>query len=432
METSELLRRNLRGMQYPSAEHCTVVSPLTFSATGATAFYGVLVRLSDLVVDTLRDLAAGDLRRLIEPAGLGEHPMARFISNSPSARWSASVMRPDIVVSAGRLKVIEFNYNSILSGSSEALILAETFGAIGQRYSLGSAVAVGTDYARLLIDLADDIAAVGPRAPRVAIIYSGAERTRRFSRYFDVVFERLGHYADAVHIVELGDVDIDRGWIVTGGRRADVAIRLFNTESAHEMGLHLGLLAEMERVYETVLLASSECLIFTSNIALALLHERAEQGYVDAATRALIKNHIPWTALLRDGLIGRNGRTTELLEFALTNRSRLVLKPLIGHSGRAIAFGVETEARAWQELLEAATLTGGFCVQEHVVGDRFDLPVFDPQRRGIQQHRATAVFGPFLVGRRRGNMIVRLPAEQADKAAINWETETMRSVVMTA
>jgi hypothetical protein len=175
--------------------------------------------------------------------------------------------------------------------------------------------------------------------------------------------------------------------------------------------------------------ATAECLLYTSNALLALLHEDIDR--LPAADRDLVHGALPWTVLVADRPVTRDGSTHDLAGYALARQAGLVLKPLHGHSGRGVLFGGAATAGQWSAALENAYRDGGFCLQERVSPDTAAVPVYDSRSGTLALHELPYVLGPYLLGRHRGGICVRHPAPGSAEPGINWESGVLHSVALT-
>ena len=87
-----------------------------------------------------------------------------------------------------------------------------------------------------------------------------------------------------------------------------------------------------------------------------------------------IRNHVPWTRLVREEKTDHFGEEVELVEFIKANKGNLVLKPNDDYGGHGITIGWNAEDSAWQEALKAALDDGDYLVQERVPTARETFP----------------------------------------------------------
>ncbi len=125
----------------------------------------------------------------------------------------------------------------------------------------------------------------------------------------------------------------------------------------------------------------------------ALLHDPTFP--LDAADRAFVARHIPWTGIL----LGQGG--ADLRERALREPEAWALKPLDGHGGKGVVLGWSATSREWAAALEAA--------DHHVLQARIPEvhgPFWDAR---VEAERDRLVdLGPFLAKGRLAGFLCRV------------------------
>jgi len=96
-----------------------------------------------------------------------------------------------------------------------------------------------------------------------------------------------------------------------------------------------------------------------------LLTDEAVTADFPAGERKAIRQYIPWTRVVRPVKTTYQDETVDLLDFALKNREKLVLRPNDGVGEQHMVRGWESEASAWERALKRALRTP-FVVQERV------------------------------------------------------------------
>lgn len=96
--------------------------------------------------------------------------------------------------------------------------------------------------------------------------------------------------------------------------------------------------------------------------------ESPASGLLDAETAMAAARHIPWTRLVRRGLTRYQGERVDLMEFAVRQRERLVLKPNDDYGGKGVLLGWETSAHEWEGALGAAL------DRPHIIQERVPVP----------------------------------------------------------
>jgi circularly permuted ATPgrasp domain protein len=87
-----------------------------------------------------------------------------------------------------------------------------------------------------------------------------------------------------------------------------------------------------------------------------------------------IRNHVPWTRIVRDEKTDYFGTEIDLVEYITANRNKLVLKPNDDYGGHGITIGWNADENAWDEALRNALANGDYLVQERVPTAREMFP----------------------------------------------------------
>ena len=101
------------------------------------------------------------------------------------------------------------------------------------------------------------------------------------------------------------------------------------------------------------------------------------------------------------------GRSIELLDFALRNRERFLIKPNDDYGGKGISLGWETGEAEWAEALDAA-LEEPFVIQERAAITKHEFPVFG---KTAELESLLVDFDPFLFRNKVEGGMVRLSSD---------------------
>jgi hypothetical protein len=93
-----------------------------------------------------------------------------------------------------------------------------------------------------------------------------------------------------------------------------------------------------------------------------------------AVERKAIRDHVPWTRLVKAGKTSYADKTVDLLEFITHNREKLALKPNDDYSDLHTYFGWELDAADWDRALKQAQRSP-YVVQERVEPVKSVFPV---------------------------------------------------------
>ena len=106
-----------------------------------------------------------------------------------------------------------------------------------------------------------------------------------------------------------------------------------------------------------------------------LLTDETLTAKFPAAERKAVREHVPWTRLVKPGKTTWRDHTVDLPEFIAKHREKLVLKPNDDYSDQHSFFGWEMVDAAWERALKQA-LRAPYVVQEKVDPVRAVFPVY--------------------------------------------------------
>ena len=194
------------------------------------------------------------------------------------------------------------------------------------------------------------------------------------------------------------------------GQRIDLVYRrvLINDILAREDECRALLDAYRSR---TVCVANSlRCKIPHKKAFFAVLTDDRHTNLFSADERELIRQHIPWTAIVEDGLVQRDGKTIDLLEHLRANRDRFVVKPNDEYGGTGVTLGWETSESEWDAALERAVAERdrGWVAQEKIAVRRELFPTCDGG--GSTMRDMLVDFAPYVFRGRLAGYLTRLSA----------------------
>jgi hypothetical protein len=114
----------------------------------------------------------------------------------------------------------------------------------------------------------------------------------------------------------------------------------------------------------------------STKLNFVVLSEREDSDVFTPAEQETIKKHIPWTRRIARGPTTYKGKEIDLIDFIISNREQLVLKPLVGSGGKDIYIGHKTSPEEWERLIQM-TLNSTRSLKHEQVGDTLTEPEWD-------------------------------------------------------
>jgi uncharacterized circularly permuted ATP-grasp superfamily protein len=203
------------------------------------------------------------------------------------------------------------------------------------------------------------------------------------------------------------------GGLYAHGRRIDLVYRrvLINDMIAREDECRALLNA-----YEqgAVCVANSlRCKIPHKKAFFAVLTDERHAGLFSADERELVRQHIPWTAIVEDGRVSRGGAAVDLIPLLRASRDRFVIKPNDEYGGTGVTLGWETSASEWDAAIARAVAERdrGWVAQERIAVRREPFPVCDESAiHGVTARDMLIDFAPYIFRGRLAGFLTRLSA----------------------
>jgi glutathionylspermidine synthase len=283
-----------------------------------------------------------------------------FRAASPSSRLDAFVMDD-----AGTMALTEYNAETPAGAGfhdalSDAFVDLPVMRAFARRYALRSLPArhhVGHAVLEAWREFSGQWA-----LPRVAIVDWEDVPTRNEFVLFQEYFRGLGISCE---ITTPEALEYRRGQLVGPAGPIDV---IYKRVLIHELVERCGLDHPMIRAVReraTCMVNPFRCKILHKKASLAVLSDEANASLFDAADRAAISAHIPWTRVVEPRQTTHGGTTVDLLAHIESNRERLVLKPNDDYGGAGIVLGWTVGADEWRQGI-ARAVAEPYIVQERV------------------------------------------------------------------
>ncbi len=208
--------------------------------------------------------------------------------------------------------------------------------------------------------------------PRIAIVDWNEVRTRTEFEICRRHFELQGY---PTVIVDPRELEYRGGWLRAGDFRINLVYkRVVVGELLERCGSNHPLFRAVRD--RAVCVANSfRVQMLSKKIAFAQLDDPANEHLFNSEEISALRRHIPWTRKLAEGFTTHRGRKVDLLEFAVTHREQLALKPNSDYGGRGVVLGWECDEEKWRQAIDDA-LGASFVIQERVEVLQETFPTF--------------------------------------------------------
>jgi uncharacterized circularly permuted ATP-grasp superfamily protein len=206
------------------------------------------------------------------------------------------------------------------------------------------------------------------------------------------------------------DLEWSGGRLVAGGRAIDLVYRrvLINDIVARRDECK-ALLTAYEQGAACVA-NSLRCKISHKKAFFAVLTDERRANLFDARERALIATHVPWTVLVGEKRVLRQGREVDLVPFLRAQRERLVIKPNDEYGGSGVTLGWETSESQWDDAIARAVADreSAWVAQERIDIRREPFPICVDGR--VEMRDMLVDFAPYLFRGKLAGFLTRLSA----------------------
>ncbi len=258
---------------------------------------------------------------------------------------------------------------------------------------------------RVLLDSYEEFLGREPdRSPQIAIVDLKGLPTQNEFELFKEFFEREG-YASIICSPEELEFSNDR--LRAGQFEIDIVYkRLLVNEYLPIMKDYPALL-DAYRAGKVCMVNSFRSKLIHKKAIFAVLTDQKRAGLFSQLEQDAIRQHVPWTRLVRAEKSDYGGEAIDLLDFIALRRERLVLKPNDEYGGHGITIGWNTDEIGWSEALRAALVNGDYVIQERVPTARETFPALKDD--GTVEYAEQLVdLDPLLFNGKVGSAFTRL------------------------
>ncbi len=175
-------------------------------------------------------------------------------------------------------------------------------------------------------------------------------------------FERMGFPTEVVDPRQLETRD---GWVYANGRKIDILYRRLLLNEFYAIKDECTAFLEGYVAQKTCYLNSFRTKLVHKKAIFAFLTDEAYTHVLTSEQQESIRQHIPWTRMLREQKTTFRGLKIDLLEFVRANRKYFVIKPNDEYGGKGVTLGFAATQAEWDAAL-AQSLQSDYVVQEVV------------------------------------------------------------------
>ncbi len=354
--------------------------------------------------------AAIDNPAMLSDLALSEAEI-RLARIDPGYHTASTTARADAFIQSDSLQFAEYNGESP-AGAGYSQGLAKLFDeqTLMARFRERFGARLFTPVERVLDALIASYGEWGGTAshPRVAIV--DWREVPTFSE-FEIMRDAFVAAGVPATICDPRDLDYRRGsGLFANGERVDLVYRrvLINDIVAREDDCRALLDAYADKA---VCVANSlRCKIPHKKAFFAVLTDPRYASLFTAEEREVISRHIPWTVLIEERRVSRDGESFDLLPYLRRQRDTLVIKPNDEYGGTGVTLGWETDERAWDQAIDRAVRERdrGWVAQERITVRREVFPICEGD--GVTMRDMLVDLAPYVFRGKFAGFLTRLSA----------------------
>ncbi|WP_165945132.1 circularly permuted type 2 ATP-grasp protein [Micromonospora sp. KC723] len=359
-------------------------------------------RIAQLILDACRRRArtAGQLRELL---GVPRGETRLLDEDEPLSEALLAAYRPDVLISGGEPRIVEYNIDSSLGGGFDADTVIQRYGALYAERGLLDGVPARPAPSLLdqrFVAIRDELGLAD--AARVALLmdfdadYPGLDDPETFVRILSPLVDQAGRFGIDLVIAPVAAATLDAGRrLVVDGAPVDALFRLF-VPNRVTPSAGLDAVAGALAAGTLPMFVSAAAWLLGNKINFAWLYEDLDQ--LPADDRALIRRYVPHTVAL----------TAAELDRALADQADLVAKPADGSAGHGVLIGRELSAQAWADGVRAAIARGGNILQAYMPADRVAMDFVQIETGEVVTAEVPYSIAPYLFGRTGSGGLARV------------------------
>ncbi|HSC27197.1 MAG TPA: hypothetical protein VLD67_07985 [Vicinamibacterales bacterium] len=395
-----------RRLTFGDRVHCPFLRPFFLSSADEARIRTAAEALAAAGERVVR--AAVESPALAGQLGITEAEEA-LIRIDPGYHTASTASRVDAFVLPGALHFAEYNAESP-AGAGYTQRLCELFDGLDVmgKFRAGHAISFHRPIDRLLEALIASYREWGGTALPPAVAIVDWRDVPTWSE-FEILADAFRTAGVPAIVCDPRELTFEHGSLTAQGRRIDLVYRrvLINDIVARREECEALVAACAARA--ACVANTFRCKLAHKKAFFAVLTDPRNEGMFSHAELDVIRSHVPWTRVLRDGAADRHGRRTGLLDVVRRERETLVLKPNDEYGGTGVTLGWEQDERAWDAAVDRALAdpAGTWIVQDRIPVRRETFPRFDADGR-VTMGDMLVDLAPYLFRGRMGGFLTRL------------------------
>src|SRR5579872_191838 len=345
--------------------------PLFLGQRECQQLYDDLANLRSALVSLPSRLYGGDLAAFARAVGATELQVSAVLRSRGSGTEVTRQTRADMYLDATGFRLLELNMGSAIGGMDNADMARALLEhpLLAEFAKLHDLEFVDTMRAQVDNIYAETGFASGSRQMLALTDWPTSYKTLEpYMRHYTGRVKELGLDDNPCQI---SDLEFRDGRVWLGDRPVDIVDRMFMLEDLLES-------AQAPALMDPVLDAAArdqvkiytplDSAVFASKGALAMLSDEENRPLFEPEELESLDRILPWTRMVRPGPVTlEDGSRVDLLDYALTHRHDLALKPTLMHGGEGVLLGwrSDTQPSEWEERVRAA-LDGPYVLQRRV------------------------------------------------------------------
>ncbi len=216
--------------------------------------------------------------------------------------------------------------------------------------------------------------------------------------------ERMGYPCE---VADPRSLECRDGWIYANGRKIDILYRRLLMNEYYEIRDECKPYLEGYIAQKTCYLNTFRSKLVHKKAIFSLLTDERYTRHLTAEQQQSIRDHIPWTRMLRAERTTFRGLDIDLLEFVRNNRNYFVIKPNDEYGGKGVTLGFSASQAEWDDAI-AQSARHQFVVQEVV--DIHREPFLQKTAGGWEYVPTIIDLDPYLNGPLMGGCLTRTSA----------------------